>query len=232
MNVFAGTSGYSYKEWCGPFYSEGTKPADMLSTYAARLPTVEINNTFYRMPRANVVQNWFEQTPDDFRFTIKASRRITHSKKLNDVSSELGYLKKGLVELKHKLAVVLFQLPPFFKKDMQVLESFLTEVSDSLPVSLEFRHESWFHQEVYQLLGEKNAALCLADNKDWTGFVATTSWASCRWRQSQYQDQVLLDRLKEIRDTGCEDLYVYFKHEDEGAAPLMALRTLDLAARL
>ncbi|MGD8869787.1 MAG: DUF72 domain-containing protein, partial [Gemmatimonadales bacterium] len=163
MNLYAGTSGYSYKEWKGAFYPEKISPRDMLADYASKLPAVEINNTFYRLPKKDVLETWAEQVPDGFRFVLKASRRITHFKRLNDTGELLDYLFDTTEVLGKRLGVVFFQLPPNFKKDGERLGAFLEELPDHVPVAFEFRHPSWFDDDILDLLREHNRALCLAD---------------------------------------------------------------------
>ncbi|MCZ6760320.1 MAG: DUF72 domain-containing protein, partial [Gemmatimonadetes bacterium] len=144
MKVFVGTSGYSYKEWKGVFYPEKIKPEEMLGYYGARLNSVEINNTFYRMPKESTLILWEEAVPGTFRFVLKASRRITHQKRLNEVEDELSYFLRVSSVLGERLGPTLFQLPPNFKKDMDRLNSFLQLLPNRWKAAMEFRHQSWF----------------------------------------------------------------------------------------
>ncbi|HJT99114.1 MAG TPA: DUF72 domain-containing protein, partial [Rhodanobacteraceae bacterium] len=166
--LIAGASGYSYKEWCGSFYPEKTRPDAMLGLYSARLPTVEINNTFYRMPKADVLEAWRDATPEPFRFAIKASRRITHDARLKaeDAADSVAYLYRNLDALGAKRGPVLFQLPPFLKKDLPRLEAFLSILPDSHRAAFEFRNESWFDDDVYAALKRASASLCLSERED------------------------------------------------------------------
>ena len=159
MRIDAGTSGYSYKEWCGPFYPEKFAAADMLAFYGERLPSVEINNTFYAMPKAHVLTAWASSVPATFRFVIKASRRITHEQRLVDTADSIAYLAHKLDVLEDRLGAVLFQLPPYMRKDMARLNGFLSALPHGLRSAMEFRHATWFDDEVSQILSDRAAAL-------------------------------------------------------------------------
>ena len=166
LKIFAGASGFSYKAWKGPFYPEKIADADMLGFYARQLPCVEINNTFYRMPKSSVMATWAENTPRGFRFAIKASRRITHMKRLKEPEEPLAYLYKALEELGPKAGPVLYQLPPNFKKDLERLTGFLAHLPKGARAAFEFRHESWFDDEVYEALKKAKVALVVAETND------------------------------------------------------------------
>ena len=166
MQLRVGTSGYSYKEWKGSFYPEKLKPAEMLGYYAERLPAVEINNTFYRMPKRTVLETWAQQVPESFRFAVKASRRITHFKRLKEVEEETSFLLGNLAVLGERLGVVLFQLPPTLKADLPRLERFLDLLDGGPRAVLEFRHASWLEDDVIDCLRARGVALCLADTDD------------------------------------------------------------------
>src|ERR1700757_1403043 len=152
MNLFVGTSGYSYKEWKGNFYPEDLPAKEMLSYYSRRLPAVEINNTFYRLPQASMIENWKGQVPEKFRFSIKATQRITHIKRLNNCTDETKYLLNTAKLLEERLGVMLFQLPPNMKKDVGRLKSFLELLFPDIRAAFEFRHDSWFGDETFGLL--------------------------------------------------------------------------------
>ncbi len=232
MTVYAGTSGYSYKEWKGSFYPEKLPAAEMLRYYATQLPAVEINNTFYRLPRANVIESWAEQVPGDFRFVIKASRRITHFKRLRNSREEAEYLVETVSGLGDRLGVILFQLPPNFKKDLERLDDFLDDLPTGLRAAFEFRHDSWYDEEVYALLRKHNLALCLADNEgdEARDLVGTADYGYLRLRRPDYRKPELAGWLDRIEAQKWKETYVFFKHEDGAAGPAMARRFLELAA--
>ena len=233
MSVKAGTSGFSYKEWKGPFYPEKLANKDMLAYYAGELPTVEINNTFYRLPRSEVLENWAEQVPEGFRFSIKASRRITHFKRLKETDEVLEYLLGTTSVLGDRLGVILFQLPPNFKADLDRLEGFLDILPRNLRAAFEFRNPSWFDEEVYEALRKHGAALVTADtNEADAEIVATASWGYLRLRKDDYDDEQLAAWARAVVDTGWEEAFVFFKHEDAGGGPRMAKRFLELHGEL
>lgn len=229
LNVYVGTSGFSYPEWKGAFYPEKLPNKEMLSFYASRLPSVEINNTFYRMPRKSVLEGWASQTPDGFQFTIKASRRITHFKKLKDAADLLEYLLSGVVALGTRQGPVLFQLPPTMKADIPLLEEFLataasiyaehsTDGTAFLP-AFEFRHPSWFEDSVYAALEKGRAALVSGDldegEKD-PPLVKTADHAYLRLRKTNYEPGEVEAWAEKIQALGVRSVYAYFKHEEIG----------------
>jgi uncharacterized protein YecE (DUF72 family) len=224
MRFFVGTSGFAYKEWKGPFYPEDLPDREMLPYYAGRLPGVEINNTFYRMPKESVVAGWADGVPESFRFVFKASQRITHFGRLKNVASELEYFLRVSQALGSKRGPTLFQLPPNFKKDLPRLTDFLALLPDGWPAAFEFRQATWFEDDVYDALRGKNAALCIAD----TGadgdapFVATADWGYLRLRRESYTDADLDDWARRVRGAPWSAAYVFFKHEDAGAGARLA----------
>jgi len=225
MAVRAGTSGYAYKEWKGSFYPADLADDGMLTHYAGRLPTVEINNTFYRMPKESVVLGWADQVPDTFRFVLKASRRITHFGRLKGVESELAYFLQVSQALGAKRGPSLFQLPPNMKKDLGRLSEFLALLPRDWPAAFEFRHASWFDDEIYAALQSRNAALCIADQADAeeaTPFVATADWGYLRLRREEYDADALASWAARIGERGWAEAYVFFKHEDGAAGPRFA----------
>ncbi len=235
MQVRAGTSGFSYKEWKGPFYPEKLPAKDMLGFYAGRLPAVEINNTFYRMPKESVVAGWAEQVPPDFRFVIKASRRITHFKRLKEAGDETGYLLQVLAPLGERLGAVLFQLPPNLPVDRDRLERFLDLLPAELPSAFEFRHPSWRKEEVLEALRARHCAWVMADTAEDDaasaeapdGWIQTGDLVYLRLRRSDYDEAALLDWAERLLGCGAERALVFFKHEDEGAGPRMAAGFLE-----
>jgi uncharacterized protein YecE (DUF72 family) len=232
VEIRAGTSGFSYKGWKGNFYPDKLPAGEMLHYYGRQLPAVEINNTFYRLPKASVLENWAAQVPESFRFSVKASRRITHFKRLEDAGEPTGYFLQAVAALGERLGVVLFQLPPSFRLDLDRLDGFLELIPPGTPAAFEFRHPSWSDREVFQRLERRGLALCHSDTDGAapTDPVPTASWGYLRLRRSDYSEPDLQAWLARIRRTGWEQAFVFFKHEDEGAGPRMARRFLELAA--
>lgn len=230
MDIYAGTSGFSYKAWKGPFYPADLKNDEMLRHYGSVLRAVEINNTFYRMPRPEVLAGWAQQVPEGFRFVIKTPQRITHRARLNDVGELFAFLWKAVTELGERRGPLLVQLPPNFKADPARLETFLAELPDGCRVALEFRHASWDDPGVHAILREHGAALCLNDPEDGPEpeVVATAGWGYLRLRRAAYDDDALSRWSKRVGEAGWSEAYVFFKHEDEGAAPAMARRFQEL----
>lgn len=234
MTLYCGSSGFSFKEWKGPFYPEKLPAAQMLEYYAARLPTVEINATFYRMPKRSMLEGWLDKVPESFRFAIKAPRRITHSKKLKDCGDEIGYLFGNLEILGPRLGIVLFQLPPHARVDIDTLEAFLTQLPADVRTAFEFRHPSWREDSVLQALAARDAAWVVTDNdgEEVADIPRTGPSAYLRLRAEGYSDELL--RAWHAQCGSFERSFVYFKHEDGGAAPRLAQRMLafsDGAAR-
>ena len=191
MQVRVGTSGYSYKEWKGSFYPEELKNADMLRYYAERFSSVEINNTFYRMPKASILEGWAEQVPSDFLFVLKASQQITHHKRLKAEAGEaLAYLLETAASLGERLGPVLFQMPPNLKKDLERLRGFLALLPEGQPFAFEFRHDTWHDDDVFDALRERNCALVCADTEtsgdEGAPIVPTADWGYLRLRRCDY----------------------------------------------
>jgi uncharacterized protein YecE (DUF72 family) len=215
--LFAGASGYSFKEWRGTFYPEKLKPEEMLAFYSARLPSVEINNTFYRMPKTEVLRDWAATTPPDFRFAIKASRRITHIARLKGeaAAESVNYLYSKLVELGDKRGPVLFQLPPNLKKDPPRLDAFLATLPTGHRAAFEFRNESWFDDETYAALKRAGAALCVSEREDGAPppLVSTADFGYVRLRLEHYSDDDLHGWAARLAATDWSEIHVYFMHE-------------------
>jgi len=228
MNLLVGTSGYSYKEWKGGFYPEDLPGDEMLRHYGTQLPAVEINNTFYRLPRASVVESWAGQVPEDFRFAIKASRRITHMKRLRNAEDETRYLLKTLESLGEKLGVVLFQLPPHVHKDVAKLSAFLPLVPGGVRAAFEFRHESWMDEEVHEALRRHNCAWCLTDATDPSESISTADWGYIRFRDVDHTDAQLSAWLDRFAEHQWDSTFAFFKHEESTEGPELARRLLDL----
>jgi uncharacterized protein YecE (DUF72 family) len=220
--LLAGASGYSFKEWKGNFYPEKMKPEEMLPWYSERLPTVEINNTFYRMPKTTVLENWAGTTPEAFRFAIKASRRITHMSRIKAESSvePLGYLYKNLAALGAKRGAVLFQLPPNLKKDLPRLTEFLGLLPAEHRAAFEFRNDTWFDDDVYDTLKRAGAALVLSEREDNAPppLVETAPWGYVRLRLETYSDRDLQQWADKLAATGWRETFVYFMHEPTAPA--------------
>ncbi|HMB70738.1 MAG TPA: DUF72 domain-containing protein [bacterium] len=231
MNLGVGTSGFSYKEWKGKFYPEKHPANAMLEYYGTKLTSVEINNTFYRMPQPSLLEGWAAKVPESFRFSLKASRRISHFKKLKDAAEETRYFVETAKVLGVRLGVILFQLPPNAKKDLDVLDSFLKEaLPEGTRAAFEFRHDSWLSDDVYDRLRESGCALCIADTDEGcTPFVSTADWGYLRLRGTTYADDDLGDWVKRVQGAGWKDAFVFFKHEDEAAGPLMAMKFREIA---
>jgi uncharacterized protein YecE (DUF72 family) len=224
--LFTGTSGFAYKEWKGPFYPGDLPEAKMLDFYGGHFRSVEINNTFYRMPRASVLEDWASRVPADFRFVLKASRQITHMKRLKE-QAPLDYLLQTSAALGEKRGPFLFQLPPNMKQDLERLRAFLAWLPENVRAAFEFRHESWHDDAVFAALRERNAALCIAQTEEEEGavqtpFVATADWAYLRLRKVAYGPGELDDWAARIGEPAWGDVFVFFKHEDEGTGPKLA----------
>jgi uncharacterized protein YecE (DUF72 family) len=227
--IRVGTSGYSYPEWRGTFYPARCPTARMLAYYAGRFDTVELNNTFYRMPTATAIAGWAAETPPEFVFALKASRRITHLGRLRDVAEPVGHLLQTVGALGGKLGPVLFQLPPNFRKDAARLAACLGLVPPTVRLAFEFRHASWFDAEVYGLLRSRNAALCVADTEaGTTPLVPTADFGYLRLRDREYT-RAELSRWAEVAGRAeWRDAFVYFKHEESGTGPVLARALLTL----
>lgn len=231
MKILVGTSGYSYPEWKGWFYPEDLPNSGFLTYYGERLPSVEINNTFYRFPNAGMVESWSNAVGDAFRFSLKASQKITHIKRLKNAQEETAYLIKTVRGLGPKLGVLLFQCPPNLKKDIQRLQDFLAILPDDLRCAFEFRHASWFDDEVFQALRARNCALCIADTDEELDvpFVGTADWGYLRLRRPDYSLQDLEGWVKRVERQGWDPAFVFFKHEEEGVGANFAMKFLALA---
>jgi uncharacterized protein YecE (DUF72 family) len=219
MQIFAGTSGFSYAEWKGRFYPEALPDAQMLRFYSERLPTVEINNTFYQMPKPETVAAWRDSTPDAFLFAVKASRRITHQKKLAEVGQDVAHLFNVVDVLGEKVGPVLFQLPPFLKKDMGALQAFLATLPAGRRAALEFRHPSWFEDDVYAALTAANVALVggdLEESDKSPPLVVTADFGYLRLRRMDYDPPSIADWGSRIGAQSWQAVYAYFKHEALG----------------
>jgi uncharacterized protein YecE (DUF72 family) len=233
MKLYIGTSGYSYKEWKGPFYPEQLPAKEMLRFYAEQLPAVEINNTFYRLPKTSVLRSWAEQVPDGFRFAIKASRRITHFKRLKDAGDETDYLLRTTSTLAERLGVILFQLPPNLPKDRARLERFVDLLTPGTRAAFEFRHPSWLDDDVLDTLRGRGLAVCISDaeGEPEPQLIDTARCGYIRLRRPGYTEADLAGWARRLRSREWDEVYVFFKHEEAGAGPGMAARFLRLMER-
>jgi uncharacterized protein YecE (DUF72 family) len=230
MRVLAGTSGFSYKEWKVSFYPEDLPAARMLAYYAERLPAVEINNTFYRMPRPALLEGWAAEVPPEFRFVLKASQRITHFKRLKEAGDEVAYFFGVAATLGPRLGPALFQLPPNLKKDLPRLEAFLATIPAGRRAAFEFRHASWFEEDVFDALRARGAALCVAEDEELaTPLVATADWGYLRLRRQDYGEADVAAWAERVRAQKWAEAYVFFKHEDAGSGPKLAAQLLSRA---
>ena len=226
MRCWVGTSGFSYKAWKGSFYPKDLSNDRMLAYYGERLNAVEINNTFYRMPKRATLADWGAKVPDEFSFVLKASRKITHFKRLKDTQDELGYLVDVSSELGARLGPMLFQLPPNMKIDVERLRDFVSLFPAGLRAAFEFRHDSWFADETYTLLSDAGVALVVADMgaDEPAEVVATAPYGYLRLRRDDYDPDDVARWARIVSDQEWEDAFVFFKHEDAGAGPALAER--------
>jgi uncharacterized protein YecE (DUF72 family) len=226
-----GTSGYSYKEWKGSFYPAALPDAELLKYYSDRLATVEINYTFYRMPSVRMVQAWGKETPDRFAFALKAPRKITHDLRLRDAADPVTYFVDTVKVLKQKLGALLFQLPPFLKRDLPRLEDFLHQMPPGPRVAFEFRNQSWFSDDVYECMRRFGVALCVAETEEHSvPLEITADFGYFRLRKPDYSDADLADCAARIQEAArnWKNVFVYFKHEADGQGPAFATKLKSL----
>ena len=230
MNSWIGTSGFQYPEWKGHFYPEKLPAAKMLPFYAERFQTTEINYTFRRIPSAKTIENWCELTPERFAFSLKAPQRVTHFAKLQNCSDSLKFFFGAIQGLEDKLGPILFQLPPFFRKDAEILEAFLEQLPDGVRAAFEFRHKSWFDDEIFSSLRKHNAALCIAESADLsTPIEATANFGYLRLRREDYGPEDIARWSETLRSHASKwsDAFVYFKHEEQGMGPKLATQLIE-----
>ncbi|HEY2518130.1 MAG TPA: DUF72 domain-containing protein [Polyangiaceae bacterium] len=231
MEIQIGTSGYGYKEWLGSFYPKALKPKAMLAYYATKLSTVEINYTFRRMPTVPLLEGWAKQVPETFTFVLKAPERITHRAKLKDVAETAHTFVTTAQTLGPRLGALLFQLPPYAKKDVGVLKSFLEGIQGGPPAAFEFRHPSWLDEDALDTLRAYGAALCLSESDEQHAgdelaapLVSTADWGYLRLRRTDYTDADLAAWGERLRAQTWSRVFVFLKHEDEGKGPLFAAK--------
>ena len=232
MKLSVGTSGFSYKEWLGKFYPEKLPGDQMLAFYARHFDTVEINNTFYRMPAETMLARWAAEAPAGFEFTLKAPRRITHEKRLREAESDVAEFCRRAATLGERLGALLFQTPPFLKKDLARLRDFLALLPEPARAAFEFRNDSWRSEDVYAALRERGAMLCVTDTDEGeTPFVATCATGYLRLRRTHYEDAELGQWARRIGAEPLARAYVYFMHEDEALGTRFAQRLKALWGR-
>lgn len=221
--ILVGTSGFAYKEWKGIFYPADLPAKKYLSYYAQHFRTTEINNTFYRMPSAKLCEGWYAEVPEDFSFTLKVSQRITHFKRLRNVEDDMDFFLESAAGLNEKLGPILVQLPPNFKKDVDVLEPFLARFASKGKLAFEFRHESWFADDVYDLLRKHKTTLGVVEKEEGEGAntprEVTGSFVYMRLRKGDYSKDEMLDWARWIRAQNVP-AYCYLKHDER--APVLA----------
>ena len=231
MTLYVGTSGYSYKEWKRSFYPENISAKDMLSYYATHFTSVELNNTFYRVPQRSMIENWKAQVPENFRFSVKASQGITHFRRLKDAAYATRVMLETVSALDDRLGVVIFRLPADMKKDLERLQTFLSHLPRDTPAAFDFRNPTWFDADVLELLRSENRALVVSDTEDLPTIYKekTAEWGYLRLRRVKYSDSDLKKWIKWMRAQQWKDTFVFFRHEDEGTGPKLAAQFIKLA---
>jgi uncharacterized protein YecE (DUF72 family) len=234
VNYWIGTAGFQYSEWKGTFYPEDLPTAKMLSYYAERLTTTEINYTFHRIPAPKTIENWCRLTPETFRFSLKAPQKVTHFARLRNCNDTVDYFYDVVSALGTRLGPVLFQLPPNLKKDSALIERFTECLPASMRAAFEFRDPSWFDDEVFAALRKRNVCLCVADSEKLaTPFVATADWGYLRLRREDYQsaDVTRWAQTVQAQSENWSDAFIYFKHEESGTGPKLARQMLTLVTK-
>lgn len=234
MDLWIGTSGFQYSEWKGTFYPEKLPVSKMLTYYAERFATTEVNYSFRRIPSAKTIQSWAEATPQRFKFTFKAPERVTHIARLHDCAETLEFFASVIIELQDKLGIVLFQLPPGFKCDAPLLRAFLNDLPAKVRAAFEFRHASWFADDVFEALREHNAALCIAESERLTTpSILTADFGYLRLRRQDYvaSDVVRWAEFVRSQERHWRDTFIYFKHEESGLGPKLAQQMIDVLSR-
>jgi uncharacterized protein YecE (DUF72 family) len=234
MNTWIGTSGFQYPEWKGKFYPEKLSTARMLTYYASVFGTTEVNYTFRSMPSEKTVQRWCDETPANFRFSLKAPQRVTHFAKLKDCGETMEVFHSAVAGLGEKMGPVLFQLPPTFKADAVLLRDFLSVLPKELRAAFEFRHESWLTDEVFSVLAKGKAALCIAESEDFeTPAEVTAKFGYLRLRREDYTAPRLQKWAKFVQEQekAWSEVFVYFKHEETCVGPGFAQTMLKAMAK-
>lgn len=228
MKLYVGTSGYSYKEWKGSFYPARIPANEMLAYYSTHLRAVELNNTFYRLPQPEMIESWKSQVPKNFRFSVKASQGITHFRRLKDAGWAIKLMLERILALEDRFGAVLFRLPENMEKDLKRLEKFLKDLPPEIPAAFDFRHASWFDDEVNALLRSQNRVLCVTDSDETPldHIDKTADWGYVRLRRVKYSQPELVEWHKRIKAQKWKKTFVFFKHEDEGSGPKLAAQFL------
>lgn len=231
MTYWVGTSGYNYSEWRGPFYPSDATDNVLLRLYGERLSSVELNHTFFRPTSVRQMQAWAKEAPEKFAFSVKAPRGITHDLRLRDAADLVTDFFETARAMKTKLGVILFQIPPFLRRDVARLEDFLHQIPTGFRVAFEFRNRSWLTDEVFECLGRFGVALCAVDSAEReVPPQSTAPFGYIRFRQPGYGDEDLAAWARRIQEVGAgwEDVFAYFKHESDARGPAyaMKLRTL------
>ena len=228
--IYVGTSGYSYKEWKGSFYPKTLAANDMLRYYASKLPAVELNNTFYRLPQPSMIESWKAQVPESFRFSVKASRSITLFRRLKDAADITKKMLETVSALGDRLGAVLYRLPDDMEKDLERLEVFLKTLPPNPRAAFDFRHPTWFDDDVRELLRSHNRVLVVSDTDELPArqIDKTADWGYVRLRRMRYTKAELTTWAKRIKAQNWKKTFVFFKHEDEGTGPKLAAQFINL----
>jgi uncharacterized protein YecE (DUF72 family) len=229
MKLFIGASGYSYPKWKGKFYPEKFPENKMFEYYSQNFSSVEINATYYRLPDKKVFESWEQQAPENFKYALKAPQQITHFKRLKDAETELESFINNSKILNKKRGPLLFQLPPNFKKDIDLLKKFIKNIHESF-ITFEFRHSSWNDADVFKVLSEKNFSLCIADTDEnlIEEIISTADWGYLRLRKKEYSPKDLAAWKEKFISQNWKEVYIYFKHEDEANGPKFAKILINL----
>jgi uncharacterized protein YecE (DUF72 family) len=223
--IWIGTSGFSYPEWKGTFYPSDLSTKKYLSFYANHFPTTEINNSFYRTPNSKTVEGWYNEVPSDFTFTLKLNQNITHRKRLKGAEEEMNYFLEIASHLQEKLGTILVQLPPYFKKDAEVLERFVSAYGKKARFAFEFRHATWNDREVYTILRNHNCAWGVVEAEEQEAIrEITADFTYLRLRKGDYSSAELKEWSNWIQRQSI-DVYCYLKHDEK--APLLAKQLME-----
>lgn len=220
-----GTSGYSYKQWRGRFYADGLPDTELLRYYGTRFAALEMNHTFYRSTSVRQLQGWAKEVPDHFTFSLKAPRRITHDLRLRDAADLAADFCETARALRHKLGALLFQVPPFLKRDTPRLEDFLHQLPPGFRVAFEFRNATWFADDVFDALRHFGVALCVVESPErMVPLEVTADFGYFRLRNPDYADADLAASAARIQAAAAawSDVFIYFKQEAEAQGPVFA----------